>query len=803
MKRLLLLFILLALGLNLSAQKKQKSVMIADANFNLDDLPKHLQVEINKFRKNKGLDTVEMVEMLTNAALNSAADFSGKGQPKVEASKTKKYLKEVGGTKKGEEVMMNSPISKGRENYTTADIAKFIYTKWENNKKDIPVLLNPKYVLLGIGCVPDEEGKKIIASAIFAGYDITNEGVEHKAELAMPYNSKAKKLKDPDLKSCKKCDKWKKYDVLQQGLYVKDGKIYLKYNNIKELKKLLKKSTDGLAVDVVQRVQYEKPDYNILDNNLNSKGIMTKVIKKDKLFSKNLIKPDPKSKKKVRINKLEVEMGKIDPKIKEPYELNLIVVQDGHICRTVTRGYMENSDPESNTPIGILPFDETKGLKPPFEPKSESNIINFTIPFAKNKFEFKNEDIQPLINALNEPDFIIEGLYIYAYSSIEGDSVANSKLQQKRAESVSKVLLEKQSLKVKPIIESKDSWGLFLLENEDGKYADLTKAGKHEAIRKINGDRKLMEEMEPILAKERFAQVIMDVTYDVSGAKEEKFSYVTFGRMLKTKKEAQAHKIMEYVHTKIMKKEYSPGTLDSLKVPNEFKYLSFMNNLVHYRFLENNNSVDEEDQDEINRLYKMDSTNEILKYNKLFCAIKLDSTIGNLEAQARIQQRIDELYKSKIAKKYLDGLNIEFQFRIMEVLDTSELPAAQLAVEACINRIKSFYDLSQASWQNAQKLAYVFSRAKDFMYAANILEPYVKEESVDENLLFTYISIASHLPEKFYSRTFASAVSIAKRKNEGRYCRLFGDPYMSFQVLDNPVIKKEYFTSGCPNAPKQ
>ena len=251
-----------------------------------------------------------------------------------------------------------------------------------------------------------------------------------------------------------------------------------------------------------------------------------------------------------------------------------------------------------------------------------------------------------------------------------------------------------------------------------------------------------------------------------------------------------------------MEKKYSPGTLDSLKVPNEFKYLSFMNNLVHYRFLEKNSTVDEDDQDEINSLFKMDSTNEILRYNKLFCAIKLDSSIGGSDAQSKMQQRIDEMYKTKIDKKYLDGLNIEFQFRLMDVLDTSESPLAQIAIDACIARIKSFYDIKQASWQNAQKLAYVFSRAKDFMYASTILEAYVTSENVDENLLFTYISIASHLPEKFYSRTFSNAIALAKVKNEGRYCRLFGDPYMTFQVLDNPNIKKEYFGSGCPNSPK-
>ena len=61
----------------------------------------------------------------------------------------------------------------------------------------------------------------------------------------------------------------------------------------------MKKTTDGLAVDIVQKEQYSKADYNIMDNNLRNKGVMGKVIKKDKLFSKNLIKPDdPKKKNK-------------------------------------------------------------------------------------------------------------------------------------------------------------------------------------------------------------------------------------------------------------------------------------------------------------------------------------------------------------------------------------------------------------------------------------------------------------------------------------------------------------------------
>lgn len=771
------------------------TVSQAQENFNIDDLPTILVRELNKFRLKNGLDTFEVNQVLIDAAAIDCNKFAKAGVAKVDPEKVKKNLVKAGGTQKGEEVTMLSPVSKGRDNYKTAEVAKVIWTRWENNKKDKEILLKPQYMLIGIKCVMQKDGKKIVATAVFGGYDSFNTGAKMKKELAVPFNTKSKKLLTPDAKSCKSCEKWKNYDVLQKGLKVENGKIYLEYANLKDLKRLLKKTKDGLAVDVVQRSQYEKADYNIVDNNYQNKGIMGKVIAKDQVFAKNLIKPDPKAKKKVKINKLKIEMGKFNPKITGPYELNLIVVQDGHVCKTVTRSYLEKGDQESSTPVGIIPADSTVGLKPAFEPKSESSILNFTIPFEKNKSEFKPEDIAPFIKALNEPDFMIDGLYIYAYSSIEGDANANAKLQRKRAESVTNVLQSMQKNKITPNIETKDSWALFELEMEDGKYADLVKLGKEKAIKKINNDGALLNELEPVLAKQRFAQMVMDVTYDISGDKEQKFTTVSFNRAIKANKMSQAYKIMEYASTQKIAKKYTEDVLDSFKIPENPQFINLLNNKAYYNYLANSSIVDEDDYAEFKRLEKIDPASDVVRFNRIFCSIKIDSTTGTKEQQAKMQQEIDALYKAKISKKLVDGLNIEWQFKIIESLDTTDGADAQ--IEACINKIKGFYNFKEASWQNALKLAYVFTRGKDYKFSSTVLEPFLKVENVSEDLLFSYISIASHLPEKFYSRVFSDALHKAKEKNPERYCKLFGDPYMSFQVLDNPNAKKDYREAGC------
>ncbi len=784
-----ILILIVICSANVFAQKNKTTV--SDENFKIDSLPKILLRELNRFRAEKGLDRLEFVTMLNDAAYTSADKMASKGKDKVDPAETKKNLKKEGATKRGEEITMKAPISKGRENYKTDEVAKVIYNRWESNQKNLLVLTNPKFTLIGMSCVMDDDGKKVFVSAVFGGYDITNEGAEHKKELKTRYNSKSKKLKDPEARKCKNCDKWRNYDVLHNGLSVSDGKVYLEYKNAKELRRLIKKSKDGIAYDIVQRDQYTKADYNIVDNNLYNKGVMSKVIYKDKLFKNNLLVKNVSRNKKTKIKGLKVELGKFNKKITGDYELNLIIVQDGRYCKTVTRGYTESGNIDSNTPIGIMPVKGSTGLKPPFEPKSESSLLTFNIPFEKNKFEFKNEDIQPFIKALNEPDFIIDGLYIYAYSSIEGDSVANAKLQRKRAESVTKVLQEMQKTEIKPTIETRDSWGLFMLENEDGKYANLVNMGKRKAINTINADKKLQDELEPILAKERFAQIVLDVTYDVSGAKEQKFSVVQFNRAVKANKMDQAFKILELIGKRVAAGKYPESVFDSLKIDDTPANAPLINNVVYYRY-QKNNSVDEDDDATFAKLTKVDVNSPVYQYNKIFCELKLDSNAGNADHQAKVQQRIDGLY-GKLDSAFVNGLNIEWQFRIMESLDTLENADAQ--IDACIARIKGFFNIRDASWQNALKLSYIFSKSKDYRYSATLLEPYLREKDVQENLIFMYISSASRIPEKYYSRTFAFALELAKQKNLARYCKLFGTPYMTFQVLENPEVKRTYYGS--------
>lgn len=770
-----------------------------EGDFTIEEAEKALLRALNKVRKDSNLDTMDFNDKLGKASEVQAVDMAKMGKADLTNSSgkyatTAKRVIAFGGTNKAEELVLALSIVKGKSMMPPKEFADAVFYKWRTGKRNQTILKNPDYIFASPAVRLDESGKKAYVSIVFGNFSTFNTGANKKKELAVPYTNSKKKMKAPEERTCNACKKFKDWDGLAKGLYVEDGKVYLKYENLKALGKFIRGPKDGFAVDVIQRAQYEKPGYTIVDNNLQTKGVLLKPVYMSKIYSKNRIKEVKKGNRVIKASKLDIEMGKIPPKITGEYELNLLIVQEGKLCKTIIPSNIEQGEMEAKTLTMLLMPDSAAYLDPPFQPKSEATLLNFTVPFEKNKFEYKEEDMIPFLNALQEPDFLIDGLYITAYSSIEGDARANEKLQKKRAESIVKALAKMQKSGVVTEVKTSDSWSLFQLEAEGSKFDNLTKMSKDAAIQEINS-KGLAPELEPILAKERFAQIVMDVTYDITGPKEEKFSVSKFNQAVKKGDIKQAYKIQYFIGQQQKQKKYSYDLSDRMAIPQEAKYSGLLNNQVVWHYMQNGNFPDDEDYATLKKLSALDPSNNFIAFNTTLCEVSLDSTIGTDKDQAAMQKKIDAFYKTEIPKKYVDALNIEWQFKVIETVDTSA--AGEVIVQASIDKIKSFYNIKESTWQSNLKLSYVFARAKDFKYAAQLLAPFINEESANEQLIFAYASYCAKLPELYKSMPFVTAMRKAEKLNHDRYCKLFGIPNLTFQILDNPYVKEDYEKANC------
>ncbi len=795
-KKISLIFSIL-FAFNAFSQKKVAKKEEKKLNFNYSEAENCLLNSLNKIRTNSNLDSLEKNDILYKAAGKKVLIMTYTNKAELKNPKeTQKRVIALGGTNKTEEIILALSVVSGKKVLTPQEFADAAIYKWRTGKKQQSIIKNPDYHFASPCVRLDEKGTKAYVSIVFGNYYTFNTGAKKQNELEIPYTTSNKKLKASDEKSCSNCKKFNDYDGLAAGLYVEKGIIYIRYNNLKTFLKLVRNPKDGLAIDIIQRAQYKKPDYSIFDNNLQSKGILLPTVTKSKLISKNKVKPEKKGKRLLPVAKLDVELGKLPPKLKGAYELNLLIVQDGKLCKTIYRSYIEQGDLNTNAPIAMLLMPEEHAYtQPPFEPQSESTLITFTVPFEKNKSDYKPADMQPFLDALQEPDFFIEGLYITAYSSIEGDAASNAQLQKRRAESIVKSLAKMQEKKdLITNVKTSDSWNLFQLEMEDGEYDYLTKMSKEKAIHEIN-TKGLADKLEPILAKERFAQIIMDVTYDIKGEKEEKFSVSKFNQAVKKGDVYTAYKIQYYIGKKQQEKKYSEDALNKLIIPNDVKYSGLINNRIVLKSINLENSVEQQDAILLDSLAKLDPSNGYVAFNTVFCKIKLDTTGADSKTQAEIQPQIDALYKTNLPKKYVDGLNVEWQFKIIQANDTAK--NGEKIVQRSIDKIKSFYNLKDGNRQDNLKLSYIFARFNDYRYATSLLLPFIKEENPNEELVFAFLSFSAKARDLYNSNNFVLALEKAHKINPERYCKLFGLPYLTFQVFDNPKTKAHYHQAQC------
>ncbi len=784
LKRVLLLLAFASLSFQIKAQE------IDPASYSNDALVDQLLGGMNAARWKAGVDSMITNDILTKAAMDLAERYSTAKKVTIEEGFAGDLVKKYKGTNKVQEISVDIPGGKAKQMYTYQQVCTDAVSKIITGKKFEDILKNPKYYYCGIGSFYNEDNKKVYITVVTGGVDAFNNGTKFRKTLPIPYSKSRRGLYVFDSKTCKQCDKFPDIDELLNGVHIEDGKVIMEYNNFKKFKKYFRGAKDGLAVDLVLKDAYPCGNENIMDHNLSSKGYMLKPMYQPKLFKGNQNnKLDPKN------NTYKCAIAKIPSKYvntlnSAKYEINLIYIVDKVACKTISRSYLEDGGASALTPLTMYPDTLTMNDPKRYMPKSENQELEFTIYFEQGKATYDTKDIEGFIKALNQPDFIVSDITIDAHSSLEGDSLMNSKLQQSRAKSIVDALQKYQNQKVTYAITTSDSWEMFKDSVKKSEFKTMADMNKIEAKTMLTGE--MLNKLEPILSKERFAKITMKVTFDLKGKNEEKYVMNSYKKALEKKDVQQATRISRYIVEKIVEKKYDAQPFLAVELKEEPTYANLNINKMYIETRENHeDSIYPELAKKLEDMNKTMSGNDFVAWNNTMSFVKTGSIVTNKEITTT-QSTVNGLYNGVIPQKMNDVLNLEWQFKVIEKVDTLDANMPNPTLQASMDRIKKIFNLEQSNWENSLKLAYIFEKHNDLAYSLKLLAPYVTDENPDEQLLFTYISIASHFPDQVFSRNFRLAMQKASVKNKTRYCELFGAPKLSFQICDNPLVKKQY-----------
>lgn len=565
------------------------------------------------------------------------------------------------------------------------------------------------------------------------------------------------------------------------------NEIWFAINDMRFFDALFKRSTDGIAVDVVPRDRYAcgrtVPEHEGLN-----KGTLLEPVYLPAL--KSNMEQDELGVTYLKVGKLPAQF------VNKPVELNLVILQDRTACY-YNNFYDLRSYRWDLLNMGLFmdslryqdAIDTTRS--PIAASVLRRKALHFTIPFERGRTTYQARDLQPLYDSLRLTNFTIKHIDIRAYSSVDGPEATNIALQEERAKAIVAALQSFQSPTIRTTVSASENWVEFLNDISGTKYEYLGRQSK-EQVKAALRDRSLLNALEPLLARHRKAVVTLELQRRTEFSDASSNELVErFERSLAEQNMEQAMRIQHEVFQRVLDHDLPTAFLERLDVPNKKEYALLLNSRAAYRHF-----LDPADVFAtylaLQELDRLAPGNGRIKYN--LCALKF--RVWLLGAQAvdpvAFGKEIDRLRSYGIAENLVTRMHINRSI----ILAEQHMRAGDYArKDEALKYIHRNYRQVDLSDSDLLSLAQYFTSFGNHAWALEVIAPKLSRIDVDRDLLFYYLNLTLVEPELTadaqYRKVLLNAINLDRR----RFCNLFrpyGKGGITFQLLDNPYLHTVY-----------
>lgn len=346
-------------------------------------------------------------------------------------------------------------------------------------------------------------------------------------------------LKHNHIETCSDCEKWVQKAPVTT-VRIENNSFILKIENSEYVKQIIQEKKDGFAIEIVQYNDYAcgNPEYFTLPSRRNGqcrlngivleplyrddliKGFKGRKKKEDFSFLSYLFNADsvdfldrfPRSKiEKYDSKYFEIKLGKVPKNLSGLWGYNLVYIQNQQICHV---DYFTNYCGEVYEEyLSIEPHFPSLNASYSFTPETKTK--HFEIYFDQKETDINQKLQEQLFDSLTGIAYTFDSVFVKAFASVEGDSMLNKKLSQERAQTVIEILESKQDSTFNMRVELVSGWNHFYKQIQyHPQWNFLMNYEQQEVATIIN--QKYADELEPILARERKAQIEITYTIDVT-----------------------------------------------------------------------------------------------------------------------------------------------------------------------------------------------------------------------------------------------------------------------------------------------
>lgn len=615
-------------------------------------------------------------------------------------------------------------------------------------------------------------------------------------------------------------------------LKIEREKFILRIENSDYVKELIKNRNDGFTVEIVELndyicgnpLYYTKPSRRNGQCQLNGK-ILKPLYRKELFFGYKKRKVNKEIKflsyifneksvpffkrfyayklDKFNTEYFEITLGKVPKDIMGVWGYNLVYLQKKEICHI---DYFTNYCGEmysDSVKMDFLPLDTNSIYKFPLDTVS----YYFEIPFQKNKSTFTTEDIEPFIKTLSNQSFTVDSIFIKSSSSIEGDSISNSKLQLKRAESIISVIQNYQSKPIKTKIETYTDWNHFYKKIK--LYPELnylSKLLKKDVLKVVNKNNS--SSLEYIFKEERKARIKIYCTIDTTDNNLEYLilkDYNSYVDSLHKKNIIYSkirhniialNKLYKFTYKQVKENKIDSNIFSKLVVPDYYNSsIDLCENFIQYGyqyptvFNQNRSWVD--NKNKIEKAILEDDLNTVsLAFLYTFCKIKTELLMKTknpaiLDIQLIFQylEQLKPLYESStLAANNINKINFNLNMLLLNKIFISNPSEYSSEALKSLYIIHSYYTSTKTLTDSiALKIAMLGVFYNNTPFSLSILKPYYdKDYIIAYSLPLSYIHSSSIGSQKFYDEI----VFQSNKLSEATWCNLFMNnctiPFQSF-----------------------
>lgn len=763
---------------------------------------------------------------------------------------------------------IHQPVKgKGQEVHITetyGQAAADMVIGWVNSPPHFQNIINPVFKSTGVAIIYDLEEKNFKGVQKFGLLNWSyspNENTEmfsysdfKPKPLVSSFDSVTKVLhegrhywnlkspRDP-AKTCKECE-----DVSTENqrleLKTSGSSISLYTRDVELIQRLLKKRRDGMAIEIVTYRPFDcgNPAYYTMPSRRNGQCIFNgkvlkpkykrellkqwrsekknfnrkkrkaawKIIKDNRKLKGWLAKPKDirlKLKEKWHPTEWKARIGR-DPRDQTSYyELNVIVLQKKKVCRVLHFSGICGEHYEDTVKLNY----QHDLNEEPFELKLKEKELSFIIPFEQGKFDYKTEDIAPLLDSLSVDEFVILDAGIKAYASVEGSEEINKKLQEQRALSIIDAMQKGQNEKIISSIETMEDWDLF--------YNQLPYMGSHyvltdkprEEVKALLDNKSFAETVESALEAQRRAEVTLKVQTIVNESNRGRLALEMFNRMhdstIKASKPDEAvidsmERIQSYIYKHVLEGKMDTIWAQKMKIALKQPFQRLALNRLWFEStivpVKDSAAWRNKTYHTLNTLMTLKPVTWQVRWNMLVF-IHDTWTSGPLHPDLKMEQILQELANlEREAPSHLmpqvQKLNIDFHFKAVSYYHSQRGTAARTKKISALSYLYSHYSKQQLTPQQALTLARFFVHYEVDTWAQQMLFPYVMQEEPDKEVLAYFIKLVyQHAEEYPLSYYFEMVKYSAQVMSPEEWCPLFIGPCnISFQLFDHEELRNLY-----------